>query len=79
MAAEDRDTADAVRRVAAEIGVMARRLGDHGIRLGYHNHAFEFDPVDGTTAWDILARAHSTVTFEIDVYWAAVGGRDPPP
>jgi sugar phosphate isomerase/epimerase len=74
----DRDSADAVRRVAAEIGVMADRLGDLGIRLGYHNHAFEFDPVDGTTAWDILAAELDTsVEFEIDVFWAAVGGRDP--
>ncbi len=74
----DRDTSDAVRRVAAEIGVIAGRLADHGIRIGYHNHAFEFDPVDGTTAWDILAaELDASVDFEIDVFWAAVAGRDP--
>lgn len=75
---EDRASADAVRRVAAELATLARRLDDHDIRLGYHNHAFEFEPVDGTTAWEILCSEVSpTVDFEIDVYWAAFGGMDP--
>ena len=26
-----------------------------GIALGYHNHDFEFAPLDGTTVWDVLA------------------------
>ena len=35
-----------------------RTLRGRGIRLGYHNHAFEFAPLDGTTIWDVLlARA----------------------
>lgn len=75
---EDRDSADAVRRVAAELGTLEERLAAHGIRLGYHNHAFEFEPVDGTTTWEVLrAEAPPTVEFEIDVYWAAIGGMDP--
>ena len=49
-----------------------------GIRLGYHNHAFEFAPLDGTTVWDILlAELPPEVEIELDVYWAAFGGRDP--
>lgn len=75
---EERGSADAVRRVAAELGTFAGRLGDHGIRLGYHNHAFEFEPLDGTTTWEILrAELDPVVEFEIDVYWAAIGGMDP--
>ena len=74
----DRESADAVRRVAAELGVLARRFGDAGITLGYHNHDFEFEPVDGTTAWDILlTEAPPIVEFEIDVYWTSVAGMDP--
>lgn len=75
---EDRDSADAVRRVAAELGTLAARLADHGIQLGYHNHAFEFEPLGGTTTWDVLrAETPSTIEFEVDVYWAAIGGMDP--
>jgi sugar phosphate isomerase/epimerase len=75
---EERRTADDVRRWAAELGGFAPALGDRGIRLGYHNHAFEFEPLDGTTVWDaLLAELSPEVELELDVYWAVVGGRDP--
>ncbi len=74
----DRRTADDVRRFATELGGYGRRLAEQGIRLGYHNHAFEFEPLDGTTVWDVLlAELPAEVEIELDVYWAAVGGRDP--
>ena len=75
---EDRRTADDVRRFAAELGGLAGALAERGMRLGYHNHSFEFEPLDGTTVWDILlAELPPEVELELDVYWAAVGGRDP--
>jgi sugar phosphate isomerase/epimerase len=75
---DDRRTADDVRRYAAELGGYARTFADQGIRLGYHNHAFEFEPLDGTTVWEVLLTAlPPEVEIELDVYWAAVGGRDP--
>lgn len=78
MPEEDRRTADDVRRFASELGGIARHLASSGIRLGYHNHAFEFAPLDGTTVWDILlAELPPEVEIELDVYWAAFGGRDP--
>ena len=56
----------------------ATPLGTRGIRLGYHNHSFEFAPLDGTTVWDVLlAELPAGVELELDVYWASVGGRDP--
>ena len=74
----DRRKVDDVRRFAAELGGYARQLADEGIRLGYHNHAFEFEPLDGTTIWDVLlAELPPEVEIELDVYWAAAGGRDP--
>jgi len=74
----DRPTPDDVRRFAAELGRFARTFADRGIRLAYHNHSFEFAPLDGTTVWDVLlAELAPEVELELDVYWAAVGGRDP--
>jgi sugar phosphate isomerase/epimerase len=78
MPEEDRQTADGVRRFAIELGGFARSFAEQGIRLGYHNHDFEFAPLDGTTVWDVLlAELPPDVEIELDVYWAAIGGRDP--
>jgi sugar phosphate isomerase/epimerase len=74
----DRTTAADVGRFAAELGDHARRLAQDGIGLGYHNHDFEFAPLEGTTVWDVLlAGLPPEVELELDVYWAAAGGRDP--
>jgi sugar phosphate isomerase/epimerase len=78
MPEEDRRSVDDVRRFAAELGGFARTFDRRGIRLGYHNHAFEFASLNGTTVWDVLvAELPAEVELELDVYWAAVGGRDP--
>ena len=78
MPEENRRTADDVRRFAAELGGFAGPLAERGMRLGYHNHAFEFEPFNGTTVWDILlAELPPEVELELDVYWAKIGGRDP--
>jgi sugar phosphate isomerase/epimerase len=74
----DRETVDDVRRFAAAVGGFARRFAERDIRLGYHNHNFEFAPLGGTTIWDILlAELPPEIDLEMDVYWVAVGGRDP--
>jgi sugar phosphate isomerase/epimerase len=75
---DEHTTADGVRRLAHELNEIARRLADRGIRLGYHNHAAEFRPLDGTTMWQVLlAELAPEIELEVDVYWASVGGRDP--
>ena len=81
--AVDAGSRPADRRRRASLRGRARRVRPDasprkGIRLGYHNHAFEFAPLDGTTVWDVLlAELPPEVELELDVYWAAVGGRDP--
>jgi sugar phosphate isomerase/epimerase len=74
----DRATAAAVRAFASELGAFGRRMAEDGIRLGYHNHDFEFGALEGSTIWDVLlATLPPAVELELDVYWASVGGRDP--
>jgi sugar phosphate isomerase/epimerase len=75
-----RETADQFRRHATEANVAGEKCRAAGIQLCYHNHSFEFAPLaDGHTGWDILANAfdRDLVKFEVDVFWAAIGGRDP--
>lgn len=53
---------------------------DEGVTFCYHNHAFEFDALEGD-ALGIHRLAEQTdpalVKFNIDVYWVTVGGEDP--
>lgn len=50
-----------------------------GIKVGYHNHNFEFAPQGSTTGLDILLANTdpALVTFEADVGWMAAAGVDP--
>ncbi len=78
MPPEDRRTLEGVRRFAAELGRLAEPYAERGIRLGYHNHDFEFRPFDGIRIWEVLlGELPAWVELEVDVYWVAVGGSDP--
>jgi len=78
MPESDRRTPADVKAFAFELGQYEHALATSGIRFGYHNHTFEFEPLDGTTVWNVLlAELPSAIDIELDVYWAAVGGRDP--
>lgn len=78
MPEEDRRDRDSVRRFAAELNRISDTLERHGMRLGYHNHDFEFAPLNGSTVWEtMLLELSPAIELELDVYWAAVAGRDP--
>jgi len=51
----------------------------YGMKFGYHNHDFEFAPVDGTTGFEILTTETdpALVALELDLYWAVKAGQDP--
>lgn len=59
-----------------EVGRVARSVG---IPFTYHNHAQEFEKIDGQCALDLLyAQAEpETVKAELDTYWIKKGGDDP--
>jgi sugar phosphate isomerase/epimerase len=67
---------EGVERVAARLGEIAARASDRGLRVGYHNHAFELERrIDGVSALEVFAgAAPESVVLEVDTYWAEVGG-----
>lgn len=67
-----------VERLAAAVNDAARLAADRGIRIGYHNHDFEFaQQVDGVPAYELfVGLLDPAVVLELDVYWAGVGGAD---
>jgi len=71
--------ADDWRRTAAFLNDRARVLAPLGLKIGYHNHNFEFAPVERTTGFDILLGETdpALVSFELDIGWVAAAGRDP--
>lgn len=74
-----RTSLDDYRRVADafnEVGVRARSAG---LNFGYHNHAFELEPLEGRRPLDVLLESTdpTLVSFELDVFWTVAGGADP--
>lgn len=76
-----RDTADKMKAIADRANRAAEKIRAAGMRMSYHNHSFEFEPLNGgPTGFDILMErfAADLVDFELDVFWAAIGGWDVP-
>jgi len=50
-----------------------------GIQFAYHNHNFEFVPVDGKMPYDLLLEETdpNLVKMEMDLCWVNVAGQDP--
>lgn len=68
------------RRFTEDARPIIDRLGAAGIRLGYHNHAFEFMRVGPgrQTLYDLLIEAgDARLLLELDVYWADHAGVNP--
>jgi len=74
-----RKTADDWKRAADRLNAGAAMAEAAGLNFGYHNHDFEFAPVDGTTGYEILMTRTDPklVDFELDIYWAVKAGQDP--
>ncbi|GAB3614435.1 sugar phosphate isomerase/epimerase family protein [Humibacter ginsengisoli] len=72
-------TAEGVEGIAAQLNHAAKLAAERGLRVGYHNHAHEFEnKIDGQNALEYLAsRLDPEVVLELDTYWVAVGGENP--
>ncbi|MBI2680936.1 MAG: sugar phosphate isomerase/epimerase [Candidatus Solibacter usitatus] len=76
--AAERGSPDRYRRLADQLNQAAPLCQKSGITLAYHNHAFEFQPVEGQRPFDILMeRMDPKVKLELDVFWVSTAGQDP--
>ena len=72
------ETREDVDKVVAILNESAKVAKEYGITVGYHNHANEFEKIDGKYILDILAEETSDdVILEVDVFWVAKGGECP--
>lgn len=77
---------ESVRKSVADFKTLAARLNQAGklcqqagLRLGYHNHDFEFKPIGGVSLFDVMLKETDPrlVDFELDLYWVVRAGQDP--
>jgi len=76
---EERTSLDDYRRHAELINGFAERCRGAGLKFAYHNHDFEFAPLDGMRPMDLLlAKTDPTLMrVELDLYWINKAGADP--
>ena len=53
-----------------------RKINAAGLCFAYHNHAFEFEKVDGKLIFDILIDELPQLNFILDTYWVKYAGYD---
>lgn len=67
------------KRLADKINVAGEICKDAGLKLAYHNHAFEFTDYNGQNGYEIFLKNtdKELVDFEMDIYWVVRAGKDP--
>jgi sugar phosphate isomerase/epimerase len=70
---------DDFREMADKLNKAGEQVGKAGMKLCYHNHAFEFAAMEGSRPIDILIEKTDAklVGIELDVFWVSVAGNDP--
>ena len=77
---ELRATADDYRKIAEKLNFYGEKVAAAGLTIGYHNHDFEFKPLEGGDYGLKILMDNTdpkSVSFELDTYWVLVGGQDP--
>ena len=80
LSADLHSNADMYKLVADKMNRIAEICKESGLKFAYHNHDFEFEPLEnGSTGFDIfLAECDKQlVDFELDLYWVVRTGNNP--
>ena len=75
-----RKTLEDYKKVIGRLNEAAELVNQSGMKLAYHNHAFEFDKHEGgVTGYDIMLNEsdQNLMRFEMDLYWVVRSGNDP--
>jgi len=75
---KDRKTIDDYKRHADTFNKAAETCRKAGIEFAYHNHDFEFVPIDGIMPLDVLLAGtdKNLMKIELDLYWIKKGNQD---
>ncbi|MDA0329296.1 MAG: sugar phosphate isomerase/epimerase [Gemmatimonadetes bacterium] len=73
-------SAEGLRRIAEDFNRAAEAARAAGLRFGYHNHEWEFRPLeDGSVPMELLLDGTEAelVDWQMDIFWTVHGGGDP--
>jgi len=75
----ERKSIDDYKRRCEEFNKAGEVCNKHGIRFGYHNHAFEFMELEGKIPFDVMLAEldPKKVGMEMDIFWVVNAGFDP--
>lgn len=76
---DERKTIDDYKSLAEKFNVIGEICQKNGLSFGYHNHDFEFKPINGIIPYDVLLESTRPehVFMQIDLYWIWYAGKDP--
>jgi sugar phosphate isomerase/epimerase len=79
IAPEHRGGPEMFKALAEKLNKLGEMAKANGMRLCYHNHAFENQKFNGTTGLEMLMNGtdKNLVGLELDIFWVSVAGNNP--
>jgi sugar phosphate isomerase/epimerase len=72
------NSVDNIRRLCDAFNKSADLATQAGIKLAYHMHAPDFEPVEGRMPFEIMIQeTQPNMKYQLDVCWVLAGGADP--
>jgi sugar phosphate isomerase/epimerase len=74
---EERKSLDDYKKLVDLFNDAGGRLEKAGLQFAYHNHDFEFTPLENKTPYDLILAGTDpkTVKMELDLYWITKAGQ----
>ena len=74
-----RKNIDDYKKLAEGFNIIGEKCNKSGLGFAYHNHAFEFEKMDGQIPYDVLLNNTEAdfLTMQLDTYWMVYGGYQP--
>src|SRR5215472_4879709 len=75
----ERGGLEKIRVLCDKLNRAGEKCRGAGLKFAYHNHAFEFEPMEGTTGFQVMIDRldKNLCGFELDCFWVSVAGHDP--
>ena len=75
----ERGGLEKIRILTDKLNAAGEKCRAAGLKFCYHNHAFEFEPMEGTTGFQVMVDRldPKLCGFELDCFWVSVAGHNP--